>query len=63
MERDGLTLEEYLDEQRKEILSPLNRHGAGQVLGREPNEDELAHYYVQCGASDRFRQAHPRRDA
>ncbi|OGZ16348.1 MAG: hypothetical protein A2494_00490 [Candidatus Lloydbacteria bacterium RIFOXYC12_FULL_46_25] len=59
----GLTLQEYLSLQLSEILSSLNRWGAGLALGHEPNEDELAHYYVACGASDRFRQTHPRCDA
>lgn len=60
--KTGLTLEEYLALQRIEILSPLNRWGAGLVLGHEPNEDELVCYYIACGASDRFREKHPRSD-
>ncbi len=57
-----LTLREYLSLQVAEMLSSLNRWGAGLALGHDPNEDELAQYYVQCGASDRFRKTHPRCD-
>lgn len=58
----GLTLEEYLEQQKTEMLSDLNRWGAGLALGHEPNENELASHYIQCGAHDRFRNTHPRRD-
>lgn len=63
VEKDGLTLEEYLALQMAEMLSSLNRWGAGLVFGHDPNDDELAYHYVACGASDRFRQTHPRCDA
>lgn len=56
------TFEEYLSLQVEEMLSPLNRWGAGLTLGHEPTEEELAEYYIACGASERFRESHARRD-
>ena len=62
LQEKGLSLAEYLSLQFTEIKSALNRWGAGLFFGHEPNDDECAQYYVECGASDRFRKAHPRCD-
>lgn len=63
MDKEGLTLEEYLSLQMTEMQSPLNRWGAGLTFGHDPDDNELAEHYVSCGASDRFRETHPRCDA
>ena len=45
---------DYMKAQIAEMLSPLNRYYAGQVLGHSPNEDESALYFVLSGASADF---------
>lgn len=58
-----LTFEEYVRLQKEEILSELNRLGAAIFYGREvTDEDELADYYILCGAHNRFREKHKRCD-
>lgn len=57
-----LTFEEYLSLQISEMLSSLNRWGAGLRFGHDPTEEELARHYIECGANDRFRASHPRCD-
>lgn len=56
------TMEEYISLQVNEMLSPPFREKARLALGHDPNEDELALYYVESGAGDQFRETHVRRD-
>lgn len=44
---------------RKEVLSPLNRWGAAQRFGKNPDVLECAIHYLEIGGLERFWAAHP----
>jgi hypothetical protein len=44
---------------RREVLSPLNRLGAAQRFGKNPDVFDCAVHYLEIGGLDRFWAAHP----
>jgi hypothetical protein len=44
---------------RREVLSPLNRWGAAQRFGKNPDVFECAIHYLEIGGLERFWAAHP----
>ncbi len=53
------TLVDFLDEQRREALGPVNRWYCSQHFGYDVRDpDILLAYYIKHGGAQHFRQAH-----
>lgn len=46
----------YIALQLKHMQSEENRAAARKVLGREPDDNDLAEYFVQSGQAQQFRE-------
>ena len=46
--------EQYIHEQLDEIQSDLNKWGAGEQFGHDPDHNELVIHYIQIGAAQRY---------
>ena len=61
------TMVDFLDEQKREALGPVNRWYCAQHFGYEVNDPEtLLAYYIKHGGAWHFREAHrfePAREA
>jgi hypothetical protein len=53
-----LSLKEYLDLQKQEILGPLNMWLAGEKLGHTPTHQEAALFYEESGGAADFAKRH-----
>ncbi len=51
-----LSLKEYQEEQKKEILGPDNEWFTGEKLGHSPTDEEAAQHYVEHGGPESFAQ-------
>jgi hypothetical protein len=52
-------LVDFLDEQRREALGPVNKWYCSQHFGHEVQDpDILLAYYIKHGGAQHFRQAH-----
>jgi hypothetical protein len=55
----GICFSDYLDQQRREALGPVNKWYCSQFYGYEVNDPEtLLTYYIKHGGALRFRQEH-----
>ena len=52
--------EQYIQGQISEIQSDLNKWGAGEEFGHDPNHDEMALHYVKSGGARRYAERHNR---
>ncbi len=53
------TLVDFLDEQRREALGPVNKWYCSQHFGYEVQDpDILLAYYIKHGGAQHYRQAH-----
>lgn len=55
-------LEQYMQGQLNEMQSALNRWGAGEEFGHDPNNDELAAHYIRSGGARRYAILHNRNE-
>lgn len=53
-----LSLKEYLELERQEMLSPENKWFAGEKLGHSPTDQEAEQYYVENGGPEGFAKRH-----
>jgi hypothetical protein len=52
-------MSEFLDEQRREALGPVNKWYCSQAYGFEVTDpDTLLAYYIKHGGAQQFRQCH-----
>jgi|GEM_PF-4728007 hypothetical protein len=51
-----VSLDEYMRLQREEICSEKNRWYAGERVGHDPTELEMAMHWLLCGAAAKFRE-------
>ena len=52
--------EQYIQGQLCEIKSDLNKWGAGEQFGHDPDHNELAIHYIETGAAQRYAERHNR---
>lgn len=53
-------LEQYIQGQLGEMQSDLNKWGAGEEFGHDPNCEELAIHYIKSGGARRYAELHNR---
>lgn len=54
LDKGPITYKEYLEIQKKIILSDENKEEATSAIGHELNSDELAQYYISSGQAAKF---------
>jgi hypothetical protein len=55
----GICFSDFLDQQRREALGPVNKWYCSQFYGYEVNDPEtLLAYYIKHGGASRFREEH-----
>ena len=56
-----LDFEQYMQGQMAEINSDLNKWGAGEEFGHDPDHNERAIHYIRVGAAERYAERHNRK--
>ncbi len=62
IKKNPLSLKEYQELQKDEILGADNKYFAGQELGHPPTAEEAAEHYVTHGGPEHFAQEHLLKD-